>query len=136
MKRLILKFLIYLVIGFGLINEIQSSLSHGSSCLLNNGLIGICVDISSCQQLKTLLAERKVNRDDITICNEALRYLCCPFPTSEGEITTGTTSEAVSSQETTTLTYEKIISTETTTKISTSTESNFMEKSETGMMSH
>lgn len=120
MKRLVLKFCILLTINFG---SAQLNLEHGSSCFLKNGLFGSCVDISSCPQLRTLLTNGKISRDDITICNEDLRYLCCPSASFEAGI--ATLGGPSGPQEITTTEPTTIAS--TTTQTFKSTESIFVE---------
>ena len=112
MNRSILKVFILIIVSFDLVFSNQS---HGSSCIVKAGIFGICVDISSCSQLRTLLESGKISRDDITICNADLRYLCCPFPSFEEESTSSTAPKVEVFHGTTLSALEKIKSTESTT---------------------
>jgi len=85
-----IRFLILLAISFDLVSSNQA---YGTLCILKNGSSGICADISNCREIKKLLTERKISRQDITICNKVLRYLCCPLPSSEGENATTKATE-------------------------------------------
>lgn len=78
-----MKVFILINISFG---SVFSSQSHGSPCTVKSGIFGTCVDISSFSKLRSLLADGKISRSDITICNADLRYLCCPFHSFEEEL--------------------------------------------------
>lgn len=82
MRSLSLFFLFLSSINYNLVNSDQP---NGTLCILKNGEPGVCSDLSNCHELKELLIQRKLSRNQITICNRTLRYICCPLPSSSEE---------------------------------------------------
>ena len=83
MRSLNFILLILFVISFDLVSSDQA---YGTSCTLKNGSSGTCSPISNCLEIRKLLADWKISRKEIVICNKPLRYLCCPLALPSPEV--------------------------------------------------
>ena len=56
----------------------SADLSIGSECTLKNGLSGICQTINKCGEIYNKLNFGVIGIEQVTICNQQMRYVCCP----------------------------------------------------------
>jgi hypothetical protein len=68
-------FSIILILNYTIASD---DLAKGSDCTLKSGLSGICQSIYDCQETFNKLRNGLIRSEQITICNEQMRYVCCP----------------------------------------------------------
>lgn len=71
--------LIFILIVSGIKSE---DLSSGSKCQTNDGIEGNCVVIDSCNILRDKLRNGTIRTSQVTVCNNQMRYVCCPVDSS------------------------------------------------------
>jgi hypothetical protein len=73
------KILILIFIVSGIESE---DLSLGSRCQINKSTEGSCVDIDSCSIIRDKLRHGTIRMNQVAVCNNLMRYVCCPVETS------------------------------------------------------
>lgn len=56
---------------------ICEDLASGSNCQAYDGSEGVCVSIDKCKTLREKLRKGLVQKNQVQICNEKMRFVCC-----------------------------------------------------------
>jgi hypothetical protein len=75
MKTSTVKFLVFFISIHGIKSQ---NLPDGSICQDFNGSDGVCIAVRNCKVLFDKLKNNTIKRDQIKICNEVTRFVCCP----------------------------------------------------------
>lgn len=75
MKTLIFKVLLIFVLFYNVKSE---DLPIGSKCESHDGSEGSCVIVNNCVSIVEKLRNRSIAMNQIKICNQKNRYVCCP----------------------------------------------------------
>jgi len=75
MKTLIFKVLLIFVLFYNVKSE---DLPIGSKCESHGGSEGSCVIVNNCASIVEKLRNRSIAMNQIKICNQNNRYVCCP----------------------------------------------------------
>jgi len=79
----IMKFIILIIF----LSTIRSeNLESGENCLTFKSSDGICVSISKCKILQDQLRNGSININQVKVCNNATRFVCCPIENTSSRL--------------------------------------------------